>query len=796
MKRAARFYGLIVVFCSVFLPFYAQDHDTIPCQAGERTSYFGVEINGILCGYSVEKYCTAMYKGRHVSVEKSSVKLKASLLGTDFDSGFEYVYIVDPTTKQAAEIAVNVINGEAVMRFITMIRGDSAYYYSPTSGIHKIIPAGDDVIFGSLTSYPYLVRDFIGTKEGIKTYRIYDPITGEIGVKSYSRKSDEEITLSDSVFSCLVLEETDISTGVTATLWINRSDGYNVKTIVSGRTIYFANMSVTSRITTADINNLFFARTGRKIPDIPGLRWLKAKADINSYGEDLTAESLNFPGQKFEGTVNGNNINGIFEIEPLRYSGSDAPPFPPDFKRVSELKEYLDPEIMIECDDPLIINEAKRIASGAKDSWDAAVRLSKWVSENIAGALPGGISALNTLRTMEAECGGHSRLLAAFCRSVGIPSRVVVGCMYSNYYSGGFGQHAWTEVYMGKAGWIPVDATIAETDYVDAGHIRLGEDANFRPVSMEIIDLRTGQAETGEFHDNYILAMKGSYINLEHYRMFKIVSKNGGIAIDIPGRGVFLLNPPDDRGRLFPAVSREISLKPERKENDDVNMIIVHDYVRMKKVLQADAVSDDTPAEFRNFAGKYQIAPGRMSLDLSFEGDSLITQDPGGNGGRKIIFTKQGQAWTGKDNEYEITFIANSENEINALILATGVLFVRGEPVINAMEPVIEASGVNAGIRKYNELKRTGDGYYKFSVNMLHDLGHRLLKKNRTDDAITVFRKNVSEYPGSFMANDALAEAYLSKGDRREALKYFRAAVKLNPDYNYGREKIKELQQK
>ena len=30
------------------------------------------------------------------------------------------------------------------------------------------------------------------------------------------------------------------------------------------------------------------------------------------------------------------------------------------------------------------------------------------------------------------------------------------------------------EVYMGKAGWIPIDVTIHETDYVDSGHIRLG----------------------------------------------------------------------------------------------------------------------------------------------------------------------------------------------------------------------------------------------------------------------------------------------------------------------------------
>ena len=28
------------------------------------------------------------------------------------------------------------------------------------------------------------------------------------------------------------------------------------------------------------------------------------------------------------------------------------------------------------------------------------------------------------------------------------------------------------EIYMGKAGWIPVDATTNEIDYIDPGHIR------------------------------------------------------------------------------------------------------------------------------------------------------------------------------------------------------------------------------------------------------------------------------------------------------------------------------------
>jgi hypothetical protein len=78
------------------------------------------------------------------------------------------------------------------------------------------------------------------------------------------------------------------------------------------------------------------------------LAWLRVKAQINSYGDEITPGSLNFPGQKFEGTVTGSLIDGIFEVEPVRYKGDKAPPFPSDFSKSPELKKYLESELMIE----------------------------------------------------------------------------------------------------------------------------------------------------------------------------------------------------------------------------------------------------------------------------------------------------------------------------------------------------------------------------------------------------------------------------------------------------------------
>jgi hypothetical protein len=768
-----------------------------PCLAGGQTCYFGIEINEVLCGYSTETCCSGTLDGKLVRYELSDVILKMSALGADVDGGFRILCAYDPYTQKALKIDVSVINGASVVKTITRIGNDTAFFSSPTSGVSKVIPFGRDVIFGSQTWYPHLYIDFI--KNGIreKSYKVYDIIKGEITEKGYSRLSEENIVLSDSLFQALVLEENDFATGIKTLLWINKADGHNVKAVVAGtRNIYLADKTVIDRTKFANIDNELFAMTDIKIPDIMNLTRLKVRAKVNSYGEELSVNSLNIPGQKFDGTVTGTLIDGVFEIEPARYNGSNAPLFPPDFGKYPELNKYIEPELMIEADNPAIRSEAIRITNGSKDSWEATVRLAKWVAENIAGVIPGGISAINTLKTREAECGGHSRLLAAFCRSMGIPARVVAGCMYTAYYSGGFGQHAWTEVYMGGNGWIPVDATINEPDYIDAGHIRFGENATFRPVSMEILSFKLGSETTVAGVDDKLNQILGSFMNLEFYRLFRIIERNGGLAIDIPGRVVLDLNPPDEQGRWYPKMTREISLVPEMSTDNRVDKIVMHQYFRLRKSAISDSAETDKNGEFRKFAGNYQFSPAKLSMDITFEDGTLITVDPLRRSGIMLTCTGNGDIWTDKAGMLEIGFVSGGEEEVSGLNLTIRLEFQRGSPVTDAISPVIKVSGIDAGIKRYDELKKSGNKEYLYSEHMLHQLGHQLLNEGKTDDAIKIFAKNVKEYPGSFLANDALAETYLKNGESKMALKYFRAAVKLNPEYKYGKEKIGEIKHK
>ncbi|MHC5040420.1 MAG: transglutaminase-like domain-containing protein [Planctomycetota bacterium] len=110
---------------------------------------------------------------------------------------------------------------------------------------------------------------------------------------------------------------------------------------------------------------------------------------------------------------------------------------------------------------------AKRLVGGEKDSGAAAERLRKWTYENLRKRpLNSGMASASTALAVGAgDAIEHALVLAALCRAVGIPSRVVGGLQIM----GGLAYiHAWTEVWTGA--WIPLDAM--QDSPADAARIR------------------------------------------------------------------------------------------------------------------------------------------------------------------------------------------------------------------------------------------------------------------------------------------------------------------------------------
>jgi len=459
-------------------------------EGSNNTVYYAIEMNGVLCGYAEISQESVEEDGRTFFHQVSHTEMEMSIMDRTVSTRVEMACSVDPASGRVNWQEVDIKQGNVHIEGTTTFTDNQALQESPDSENPRVIDMPKGYVTDNFLSYPYLYEDFVISGKNSGTYSLLNPLRGIVMEKEYTLIGFDTVFLSGDDHPAIVLNEKIPSLGGHSTVWISMEDGMILKDKVNdgSRTKYLADHRVKDMVAMVDLDNVLFYKVGKVIHDFRELNYTHIKAKINTTGDMVTFESLNFPGQKFTGEVMEGRIDGIFEIQPVRYDGVDAPEFPPDPGSFNKVAEYLEPSEFIESDDEGIRRKAEQITRGASDSWVAAKMLSSWVNKNISGALPGGGTAKGTLKEREAECGGHSRLLVAFCRSVGIPSRMVMGCMYGPDHGGFFGQHAWAEIWMGEAGWIAVDATIGEIDYVDAGHIRLGERAYFRPEYMSIED--------------------------------------------------------------------------------------------------------------------------------------------------------------------------------------------------------------------------------------------------------------------------------------------------------------------
>jgi hypothetical protein len=94
---------------------------------------------------------------------------------------------------------------------------------------------------------------------------------------------------------------------------------------------------------------------------------------------------------------------------------------------------------------------------------------------------------------------------------------------------------------------------------------------------------------------------------------------------------------------------------------------------------------------------------------------------------------------------------------------------------------IIEEEGVEAGIATYHELKASGPPEV-FDEYVLNTLGYRLMRSDRVDGAIEIFKLNVEEYPEAWNPYDSLGEAYMEAGELELAIENYERSSELNPD--------------
>lgn len=146
------------------------------------------------------------------------------------------------------------------------------------------------------------------------------------------------------------------------------------------------------------------------------------------------------------------------------------------------MKPWLAPTVMVQCDNPKLIEKAKEIAGDEKDSFAASTKLCHWVHSNVRTTYSAQLTnALEVLENPEGDCTEHSILFIGLARALGLPAREIAGLIYVNDSKPGFYFHQWASVWIGR--WVDVDPTF-DQPLADVTHIKLAEGDLFAQAKL------------------------------------------------------------------------------------------------------------------------------------------------------------------------------------------------------------------------------------------------------------------------------------------------------------------------
>lgn len=90
--------------------------------------------------------------------------------------------------------------------------------------------------------------------------------------------------------------------------------------------------------------------------------------------------------------------------------------------------------------------------------------------------------------------------------------------------------------------------------------------------------------------------------------------------------------------------------------------------------------------------------------------------------------------------------------------------------------------------------KRASDKSKWITERQMNRLGYDLMRVGKTDAALEVFRQNTVDHPDSGNVWDSFAECYLAKGDKENAVKFYRKSLAVDPENKNAEEQIGKIE--
>ncbi len=202
----------------------------------------------------------------------------------------------------------------------------------------------------------------------------------------------------------------------------------------------------------------------------------------------LTFSSIEIPDiieDEYQKVINRDKKSITLEIKRIRPDMDKKITFP---IKDENFKKYIEPTRYEQSTAEQIMELAQNFVGEETDIVEAAIKISDRVGGFIKGASlsKGYLSALEVYEEKVGDCTEYSVLTSALLKSLGIPTRLVMGLVYVD---GRFGFHSWLDYWAGK--WYSIDPTLNE-ESVNPTHIRLwtgiGEPSELRGASTSALN--------------------------------------------------------------------------------------------------------------------------------------------------------------------------------------------------------------------------------------------------------------------------------------------------------------------
>ena len=449
--------ALVVLLCAV---------GTAEAAAEKQTQYLAVFMGGKKIGYAVH---TRQVEGKRV-VNKQFVKMTIARMGQPIAVTTEETFVETIDGKPVSFRLVRRL-GPLPERLEGTIESDGKVTVTRSGGRKEVLPwpAGAVMVEGAR-----ILARKKGLKEGTTyTYRLFSPSTMSAVENRVRVGPQRQVDLLGRVVSLTEIRSTVVvptllgPVQLQTTTYVNdRFEELKSVTPLLGQMTEMVACSRTFALSDNDVVDFFekalvaspvpLPETCRSITyhlKAPGPEPLKIPA-----GDNQTVR----PGPG--GTV----LVTVRPVSPPRggrfpYRGDDA-----------EVLSALKPTRFIQSDEQAVVSLASKAVGRTSDAAEAVRRIERFVRGYITrkDLSVGYASAAEVVASRQGDCSEHAVLVAALCRAVGIPARVVTGLMYVRRLGARkdvFGPHAWVEARVGDK-WVGLDA--AQAGY-DARHIAL-----------------------------------------------------------------------------------------------------------------------------------------------------------------------------------------------------------------------------------------------------------------------------------------------------------------------------------